>query len=641
MCPPGTLRPINHNPNNQLNMNKRIFTIILTSLTLSLARLQAEVPQMIHYHGYVTVSGQPFTGTGQFKFVLVDKPGTNSYWSHDGTSVSGAAPTNTIINLPVFRGLYSVLLGDRSVNGMTQTIPTSVFADHGDVFLRVWFDDGVNGLQQLAPDTPIASVGFAMVAAAVCDGSVNSAALAPNLSLGGNATAGTLTLKSGGDQTRAVLDAGTQSGFASLKLFDATGAFDTVRLVGDESGNGGGQLLLKNGSGNTTLEFDAQDGSSTNAGGVVRLKKNDGKNVLVLDADIGSGNSGLLLFDANGSQETLRLSGAEDGTKGAFLGLKNTNGNATIQLRAQETDGTSASLLQMKRNNGTETATLRSEYGATEAGALLLGNSSGNSTVELAGDGGESQGRLLLKHSNLATRVKLDGDGINNGGQVDVYNAESDVTVSLAGELGSDQGGLLLYANDILGAHETVRLTGAYQGTGAGYMQFKNRDDEITVKINADQDGEGVITTQVLTITGGSDLSEKFQVSANIGSAEPGMIVCIDPERPGELRVSNQPYDPTVAGIISGAGGVKPGLLMGQHGTVADGKHAVALSGRVFCYVDAGYGAVNPGDLITTSATPGHGMKADSARAAGAVLGKAMTPLKEGHGLVLVLVSLQ
>jgi hypothetical protein len=68
----------------------------------------------------------------------------------------------------------------------------------------------------------------------------------------------------------------------------------------------------------------------------------------------------------------------------------------------------------------------------------------------------------------------------------------------------------------------------------------------------------------------------------------------------------------------------------------------VALSGRVYCLVDADSGAIAPGDLITTSSTPGHGMKvSDHVRAQGAIIGKAMTPLESGRGLVLVLVSLQ
>jgi hypothetical protein len=105
---------------------------------------------------------------------------------------------------------------------------------------------------------------------------------------------------------------------------------------------------------------------------------------------------------------------------------------------------------------------------------------------------------------------------------------------------------------------------------------------------------------------------------------------------------STRAYDTSVAGVISGAGGVKPGMLMGQRGTVADGKHPVALTGRVYCWVDADAGAVRAGDLITTSDTPGHGMKVKNhKKAQGAIIGKAMSSLEKGKALVLVLVSLQ
>ena len=68
----------------------------------------------------------------------------------------------------------------------------------------------------------------------------------------------------------------------------------------------------------------------------------------------------------------------------------------------------------------------------------------------------------------------------------------------------------------------------------------------------------------------------------------------------------------------------------------------VALSGRVYVYCDASGAAIEPGDLLTTSDTPGHAMKAaDHARAQGAVIGKAMTALESGRSPVLVLVSLQ
>jgi len=51
---------------------------------------------------------------------------------------------------------------------------------------------------------------------------------------------------------------------------------------------------------------------------------------------------------------------------------------------------------------------------------------------------------------------------------------------------------------------------------------------------------------------------------------------------------------------------------------------------------------IKPGDLLTTSDTPGHAMKVtEHPRAQGAILGKAMSSLESGTGLVLVLVTLQ
>jgi hypothetical protein len=74
---------------------------------------------------------------------------------------------------------------------------------------------------------------------------------------------------------------------------------------------------------------------------------------------------------------------------------------------------------------------------------------------------------------------------------------------------------------------------------------------------------------------------------------------------------------------------------------VEDGRH-VALSGRVYALADASEGSIQPGDLLTTSNTPGYAMKAtDRERSHGAIIGKAMSPLEKGEGLVLVLINLQ
>lgn len=154
-------------------------------------------------------------------------------------------------------------------------------------------------------------------------------------------------------------------------------------------------------------------------------------------------------------------------------------------------------------------------------------------------------------------------------------------------------------------------------------------------------DVEGTTRTTTLEITGGADLAEPFGVNGE-STIEPGTVVAIDAANAGQLKTATSAYDKTVAGIVSGAGNIKPGMVMGQDGSIASGEHPVALTGRVYAKVDASYGAIQPGDLLTTSDTPGHAMRvSDPSQAQGAIIGKAMTALEAGQGLVLVLVSLQ
>jgi hypothetical protein len=165
-------------------------------------------------------------------------------------------------------------------------------------------------------------------------------------------------------------------------------------------------------------------------------------------------------------------------------------------------------------------------------------------------------------------------------------------------------------------------------GIGTG-----NPEDELHVS--------GTIRAGAVRLVNGADIAERFEVNADIEPI-PGMVVSIDMTNPGTLRVADTAYDHSVAGVLSGAGGVNAGLVLGQEGTIADGQHHVALTGRVWCLVDADVnGPITPGSLLTTSPTLGHAMRAsDRDRSFGATIGKAMTPLESGKGLVLVLVNL-
>lgn len=135
-----------------------------------------------------------------------------------------------------------------------------------------------------------------------------------------------------------------------------------------------------------------------------------------------------------------------------------------------------------------------------------------------------------------------------------------------------------------------------------------------------------------------ADCAEDFDVSGE-EKVEPGTVMVLGNE--GGLSESQQAYDKRVAGVISGAGDYKPGIVLDKQQTTGN-RQPVALMGKVFCKVDAQFGAIEIGDLLTTSPTPGHAMKtSDPVKAFGAIIGKALRPFADGQGLIPILIALQ
>jgi N-acetylneuraminic acid mutarotase len=152
----------------------------------SLAPVQA-APPFVNYAGQVSSGGQPFNGTGQFKFAFVNADANVTYWSQDGTSSGGSQPAGQV-TAPVNGGYYAILLGNTAISGMAALDPT-IFKTHSDVHLRVWFSDGVAPFQELAPHRPFASVPYALNAG-VADGSITKSMLGADVLTDLNASAG-------------------------------------------------------------------------------------------------------------------------------------------------------------------------------------------------------------------------------------------------------------------------------------------------------------------------------------------------------------------------------------------------------------------------------------------------------------------
>jgi hypothetical protein len=173
-------------------------------------------------------------------------------------------------------------------------------------------------------------------------------------------------------------------------------------------------------------------------------------------------------------------------------------------------------------------------------------------------------------------------------------------------------------------------------GKGSKLAASFEGDVEVTGNINGHPTSK--ITCFDVSLIGG-DCAEEFDVG-EAESIEPGTVMVLG-EEGGALHQSRQAYDKRVAGVISGAGGYKPGVVLDKRDTRAN-RVPLALLGKVYCKVDANYEPIEVGDLLTTSDRPGHAMKAtEPLKAFGSTIGKALQPLKEGQGLVPILIALQ
>ena len=241
---------------------------------------------------------------------------------------------------------------------------------------------------------------------------------------------------------------------------------------------------------------------------------------------------------------------------------------------------------------------------------------------------------VLVDGANAALHVGANG----NAGDVIVVNSGGRQTIRLH----SDFAALVVGANGNKGDIQVLdgagRVVFAMEGsTGLLTIGAAGNDGEIRVL-----DTNGIPRVRIIGSSGdislsGADCAEEFEITPGI-AAEPGDVLVIEEDE--RLRRCLEAYDRRVAGVMSGAGDLRPGIVLDRRG--GERRAPIALAGKVVCKVDAEYGAVGVGDLLTTSPTPGHAMRAaDPSRAFGAVLGKALRGLPGGRSLVPVLVGLQ
>jgi hypothetical protein len=642
--------------------SRSILVIMMVLLSLSGA-LYAAPPNTISFQGYLKdANGKPVTTASSLTFRLYSttRPSSGAIWIE---------PRNVI---PV-SGVYSVELG--SVAALNLPFDRQYF-------LGVTVGSG----QEMTPRQALSSVPYAIRATAVSGTSIDGVIAAGKLDLSG-------VVKKEGDTMTGSLSFGATTR-QMLNLFTTGSAnygigVQSFRQYFRTDPNGG--FVWYSGGVHSTTTDDPGAGGS-------QLMKLTANGLTVSSIGVGTGGTSAVSLDgatgmvaANG----LRLNSAS--IIGSVMTASDTQGTAAWQngLRVQPVfSGTklnqfsSVNIIAGAGNN----YLLSGAFGATIGGggyynfiSSVPNVAGGNySTVPgglnnwATGDYSFAAGRnaravhtgtfvwgdaqIGMVSSSAANQFLIraqNGVGINTTTPVATLDVNGTGyfsgnlglgVMTPVGRLDLDTGnGRIQFIQDNV---PCINVTG---GGLPGIMRFRNslevwpsqdnlQEGKVDVRdttgfANIVLNGSGLATVKVLEVTGGADIAEPFPIKE--GYIEPGSVVVIDEEQSGRLMLSRKAYETGVAGVVSGANGIRTGLSLRQAGVWEDGQN-VALSGRIYVKADAAYGAIKPGDLLTSSDTPGHAMKAaDRQRALGAVIGKAMSSLTEGTGMVLMLVVLQ
>ena len=167
------------------------------------------------------------------------------------------------------------------------------------------------------------------------------------------------------------------------------------------------------------------------------------------------------------------------------------------------------------------------------------------------------------------------------------------------------------------------------EGRKAGVVVVRNPEGDDSILLDG---------TKGDIILANADCAEEFDVST-LSVTEPGTVMVFTKD--GSVIESNTAYDKKVAGVVSGAGNYRAGIVLDRRMS-RNKRVPLALMGKVYCKVDAEFSEIEVGDLLTTSPRPGHAMKAvDPLKAFGTIIGKSLGSLSEGRRLLPILVSLQ
>ena len=597
-------------------------------------RGEASVPHVINFQGMLAqTDGTPLDGMHDLTFKIYgSESGSDSLWWEYHSSVE------------VTDGLFSVVLG--SLNSLDLPFDSPY-----------WLGIKVNDDAELSPRTRLTSVGYAFRAESSDTSDYSFQAGTADTAL---CAVEAISAETDGDWT--ISGSHIYSTLSGNVGIGTTSPAEKLHVNGNIRLNAGRGIAF--GDDNTKV-YQVSDDLNMTADDDLYLEPDDD---IYIRADGGSDwirfdpanqrmgmgtlspTANLDVVGSGGASYSFRSEWSGSSAGAAMLAKNTGTGGDAIQALA---DGSGRSAIYARGSSGVDYAVWGDANGATWAGYFAgkayvsdrigIGTTSPVNKLDVEGAmvvGSTYSGSYTAPSNGILVQGNV-GVGTTSPGSHQLYVKSSGAGVSGSTALiqNDHASGLAMIVENTSGTSSDLALLVSHHGTGdilrcdswtgGWHPVFKVQND-------------GRVVCGELQLTGGSDLSEQFDVKKEKDDLKPGMLVCINPDNPGELMLSTEPYDRKVAGVISGAGGIGTGVLMGQKGSQADGAYPVALTGRVYCWADASNGPIKPGDLLTTSTLPGLAMKVtDYATAQGAVIGKAMSCLEQGQGLVLVLVNLQ
>jgi hypothetical protein len=229
-------------------------------------------------------------------------------------------------------------------------------------------------------------------------------------------------------------------------------------------------------------------------------------------------------------------------------------------------------------------------------------------------------------NSGHTTGVYGESHSTSGRGVIGEATCESGNTYGMIGYSASPDGYAGFFRNTSSGVGLAVQTD-----SGAGdIFEARSTFDEVVFRVARN----GNVYADGTFIPGGADYAELLPASAGL---QPGDVLVIGAD--GKLSRSTTPAQTSVVGVYS----TQPGFLAGasEDGVVSDEQVPLAVMGVVPVKVTAENGPIQPGDLLTSSSTPGYAMRAGMDSPPGTVIGKALEAWESDSGVIQMLVMLR